>query len=154
LYTCRLKIALSEIKQSKDVINPSFREIILDGLEQRLPPLSAAREPAKVPARGWLRAVREALGLTQGKVAEKAAMKRQSYAQFENAEKKGTISLASLRRAAAAMDCEVVYFIVPRESVAPSYRELAGLLDPASRHLKATDQSMALGIAPGGDHGS
>lgn len=98
--------------------------------------------------------MREALGLTQTKVAKRAAMKRQSYAQFENAEKKGSISLASLRRAAAAMDCEVVYFIVPRESVAPSYRELAGVLDPASRHLQATDHSMALGAPPGKDDGS
>ncbi len=126
----------------------------MEGLEQRLPPLNAARKSAQVPARGWLRAVREAIGLTQSKAAEKAAMKRQSYAQFEGAEKKGSISLASLRRAAAAMDCEVVYFILPRESVARTYGELASLLDPASRHLKATDQSMSLGTAPGKDDGS
>jgi transcriptional regulator with XRE-family HTH domain len=81
-------------------------------------------------------------------------MKRQSYAQFENAEKKGSISMASLRRVAAAMDCEVVYFILPRESVAPTFGELARLLDPASRHLKATDQSMALETPPGKDDAS
>jgi transcriptional regulator with XRE-family HTH domain len=98
--------------------------------------------------------VREALGLTQSRVAERAAMKRQSFAQFENAEKKGSISLASLRRAAAAMDCEVVYFILPRGSVAPTYGELARLLDPASRHREATDQSMALETPPGKDDAS
>jgi predicted DNA-binding mobile mystery protein A len=131
-----------------DVIKAPFREVILEGLEQRLAPLNAARKSAQVPARGWLRAVREAIGLTQCKAAEKAAMKRQSFAQFEAAEKKGSISLASLRRAAAAMDCEVVYFIVPRESVARSFGELASLLDPASRHLMATEQSMSLETPP------
>ncbi len=98
--------------------------------------------------------MREALGLTQSKVADRAAMKRQSFAQFENAEKKGSISLTSLRRAAAAMDCEVVYFILPRESVARTYGELASRHDPDSRHLKATDQSMALEGPPRRDDGS
>jgi predicted DNA-binding mobile mystery protein A len=103
-----------------------------------------------MPARGWLRAVREAIGLTQRQVAAGAAVKRQSYAQFEVAEEQGTISIASLRRAAGAMDCELVYFIVPRESVAGTFAGLARVHDPMSRHLSATDHSMALedGAAP------
>jgi hypothetical protein len=72
------------------------------------------------------------------------AVKRQSYAQFEAAEEKGTISVASMRRAAEAMDCDLVYFLVPRESIARSYVELAQIHDPAAMHLKATDHSMAL----------
>ena len=78
-------------------------------------------------------------------------MKRQSYAQFEAAEEKGAISVASLRRAAAAMDCELVYFILPREAVARTYAGLAEVHDPASRHLKATDHSMALKAGSGQD---
>jgi hypothetical protein len=78
-------------------------------------------------------------------------VKRQSYAQFEAAEEKGAISVASLRRAAAAMDCELVYFILPREAVARTYAGLAEVHDPASRHLKATDHSMALKAGPGQD---
>ena len=92
--------------------------------------------------------MREAIGLTQGRVAGRAAVKRQSYSQFEAAEEKGSISLASLRRAAEAMDCELVYFIVPRESVARTYAGLADIHDPAARHLKATDHSIALGMDP------
>ena len=52
-----------------------------------------------MPARGWLRAIREAIGLTQGQVAARAAVRRQSYAQLETAEERGAISVASLRRA-------------------------------------------------------
>lgn len=106
--------------------------------------LGAARLPAAVPARGWLRAVREAVGLTQVDVATKAGVKRQSYAQFENAEERGSISIASLRRAAEAMDCELVYFVLPREAAARSYAVLAGVHDPMARHLSATDQSMRI----------
>ncbi len=88
--------------------------------------------------------MREAVGLTQSDVAVRASVKRQSYAQFEVTEEKGSISIASLRRAAEAMDCELVYFIIPKESVARSYAELAQLHDPSAMHLRATDQSMAL----------
>lgn len=89
------------------------------------------------------------MGLTQGQVAQRAAVKRQSYSQFEAAEAKGSITVASMRRAAEAMDCELVYFIIPRAGVAGSYTELAQIHDPAARHLKASDHSAALGQRPG-----
>lgn len=97
-----------------------------------------------MPARGWLRAVREAIGLTQGRAAARAAVKRQSYAQFEAAEARGAISIESMRRAAGALDCDLVYFIIPREAVAGTFAGLAQIHDPASVHLKATEHSIAL----------
>jgi predicted DNA-binding mobile mystery protein A len=120
-------------------------KIILQELEGRIQSLNPARSAAGVPARGWLRAVREAVDLTQREVAERAGVRRQSYAQFETAEERGSISIASLRRAAGAMDCELVYFIVPRESVAATYVGLAQVHDPVHRHLRATEHSISLG---------
>jgi predicted DNA-binding mobile mystery protein A len=116
----------------------------LKDLDHRYEALNIARHLATRPARGWLRAVREAIGLTQGEVASKLGVKRQSLAQFENAEEQGAISIASMRRAAEAMDCEFVCFVVPRDSLAGSYGELAKIHDPASQHLKATEHSMSL----------
>jgi predicted DNA-binding mobile mystery protein A len=108
--------------------------------------------PAATPARGWLRAVREALGVTQVEVAAKVGVKRQSYAQFETAEERGSISLASMRRAAGAMDCDFLYFVVPREAVARTFTELARVHDPMAGHLKATEHSISLtGGAADGD---
>jgi predicted DNA-binding mobile mystery protein A len=98
-----------------------------------------------MPARGWLRAVREAVGLTQGSVAARASVKRQSYSQFETAEEKGTITLGSLRRAAEAMDCELVYFLIPKESVSSTYLGLTAIHDPVARQLQATEHSLSLG---------
>lgn len=98
--------------------------------------------------------MREGAGLTQAQVARKAAMKRQSLAQFEIAESKGAITLASLRRAAEAMDCELVYFVLPRSSAASSYAELAQRADGDSKHLEATNQSMALGGDTPTGHGT
>src|ERR1700679_3335808 len=101
-----------------------LRAILLEGLQQKMEALNGARAAALRPARGWLRAIREATGLTQSEVASKMAGKRQSYAQFKHAEEAESISLASLRRASEAMGCELVYFVVPRESVARSFADL------------------------------
>jgi predicted DNA-binding mobile mystery protein A len=116
----------------------------LNELQGRFDALNGARHAAARPARGWLRAVREAIGLTQGEVADKMAVKRQSFAQLESAEEKESITLASMRRAAGAMDCELVCFLVPRESLARSYAELAQVHNPSAAHLKATEHSMSL----------
>jgi transcriptional regulator with XRE-family HTH domain len=69
---------------------------------------------------------------------------RQTYAQYEEAEARGTISLATLERAAAAMDCEFVYFVVPSASSGRSYAELARRRDPAAAHRRATDRTIEL----------
>ena len=52
------------------------------------------------------------------------------------------------------MECEVVYFVVPRVGVAESFAELAARHDPARVHLAATEHLMALeGQAVGGFEG-
>jgi predicted DNA-binding mobile mystery protein A len=119
-------------------------KILRSGLEQRLGPLKEAHASAQRPARGWLRAVREAIGLGQEVVAKKLTIKRQSYAQLETAEERGSITIASLQRAAEALDCELVYFVMPRATIAATYGELAQLHDPLFKHLQASEHSMAL----------
>jgi transcriptional regulator with XRE-family HTH domain len=84
------------------------------------------------------------VGLSQGDVASKMAVKRQSVAQFEAAEERGSISLASLGRAAEAMDCELVYFVVPRGTAARTFSDLARFHDPMAPHADASAHSMAL----------
>ena len=125
-------------------MNNDIRGIVLKGLDQQVGSLQSARAAARRPARGWLRAVREGVGATQAGLAAKLGMTRQSYAQLETAEARGAISLKSLQRAAEALECEVVYFVVPRAAVAGSFAELADQLDPARAHLAATEHSMAL----------
>jgi predicted DNA-binding mobile mystery protein A len=77
--------------------------------------------PRQAPADGWLRQVRRARGVTQQALADALGCKRQACAQLERSEARGAISLYSLRKAAAAMDCELVYALVPRGA-----REVSG----------------------------
>ncbi len=75
---------------------------------------AAVTVPRQAPADGWLRQVRRARGVTQQSLADALGCKRQACAQLERSEARGAISLYSLRKAAAAMDCELVYALVPR----------------------------------------
>jgi predicted DNA-binding mobile mystery protein A len=61
-----------------------------------------------------LRAVREGFGLTLENVGKKLGQSRRRIQEFEDAEANDRITLHSLRRVAAAMDCELVYAIVPK----------------------------------------
>jgi predicted DNA-binding mobile mystery protein A len=118
--------------------------ILRRGLDERISVLKTVSKEAKTPARGWLRAVRDAIALSQAEVSRRLGIKRQSYSDLELAEARGTVSLNSLQRAAEAMDCDLVYFIVPKESIAGTYSELARIHDPEFRHLEASEHSMAL----------
>lgn len=118
--------------------------IVRKGLDERLPVLREATAAAVRPTRGWLRAVREAIGAKQGPIAQRMGVQRQSYARFETNEASGAISLNTLQKAADAMDCDVVYYLVPRPKVAMTYADLARRHDPKFKHLQASEHSMAL----------
>jgi predicted DNA-binding mobile mystery protein A len=100
-------------------------------IDRKLPQLREAADllAASLPTTGWIRALRRSLGLTAAAFGRRLKVKQQSADELEISEKAGTITLASLRRAAAALDADFVYAIVPRkklrETIATRARELA-----------------------------
>jgi predicted DNA-binding mobile mystery protein A len=68
----------------------------------------------RAPKGGWIHAVRQARGLSLGSIAKRMDIHRQNVFQFEKSEERGQILLRNLRRIAAAMDCELIYAIVPK----------------------------------------
>jgi transcriptional regulator with XRE-family HTH domain len=75
--------------------------------------LEAARDAARTPAGGWIRAVREWRGTRQKDLAARLGTQRQAWAQLELSEQRDAISLYSLRKAARALGCDVVCYLVP-----------------------------------------
>ena len=71
----------------------------------------------RIPARGWVRAIREALDMSCTDLGMRLGISRQAVSQLERSEIDGTIQLETLRRAAEAMDCTLVYAIVPNGSL-------------------------------------
>jgi DNA-binding XRE family transcriptional regulator len=77
-------------------MDAKVRNIIRTGLDDQIDPTLRVRDTIRRPAKGWLRAVRTALAIKQERVAERMGVKRQSYAQLEDAEDKRVITLKSL----------------------------------------------------------
>lgn len=83
-------------------------------IQQKLDLFSKLNEP--MPPSGWLKAIRGSLGLTIRQLAERVGVGHGSIAQLEKREPKKKVTLESLESAARAMDCKVIYAIVPIES--------------------------------------
>lgn len=90
-----------------------FRDLRLRQLTRSLSAFEAAKQETR-PQRGWLRAIREGLGLSLENVGKRLGQSRRRIQEFEKAEAEDRITLDSLRRVAAALDCELVYAIVPK----------------------------------------
>ncbi len=128
---------------------PEFRKIRLEQLATTLDKFTAAKQATR-PVLGWLRAIREALGVTQQEVATAAKVKRQSILGFEKAEASDRITLQNLRRVADAMGCELVYAIVPKSGSIQELAERRARMEAAERVL-SVEHTMALeGQASGG----
>ncbi len=125
--------------------SPSFRLIAINSLDS----VRQGLRPVTRPTHGWLLAVRQALGLSRAAVAAPLGVTPSAIQSYEQAEKSDTITLATLRRAAAALDCELVVALVPKGG--RSFADLAAVRDPAQAHLRATEHSMALEAQGSGD---
>jgi predicted DNA-binding mobile mystery protein A len=90
-------------------------ELARKHLERRLSPLRKAE--LMPPPRGWLRAIREALGMTSVQLSERMRVSPSRITALEKAEASGSTTLKSLREAAEAMGCTLVYAIVPTKPI-------------------------------------
>jgi predicted DNA-binding mobile mystery protein A len=98
--------------------------------------------PTRRPPRGWIRALRDALGMTAEQLGERMSVSQPTVQKLEVSEAEDTIQLKTLRRAAEALNCELVYALVPREPLRQTYETAARAL--ARRELRGISHSMAL----------
>ncbi len=94
------------------------------------------------PPKGWVRAIRNALGMTTGQLAHRIGVSQSRIPELEQAEVSGNITLKSLERAAEALGCRVVYAIVPERPLADVVRAQAERV--AGRQMAAVGHSMQL----------
>ncbi len=95
-----------------------------------------------VPSKGWIRAIRDALGMTARQLSERLGVTQQSVARIEKEEMAGSVTIKTMRRIADSLDCIFVYGFVPRTSLEDTIGHQAK--EVASRHLLKASQTMSL----------
>ena len=92
-------------------MSPDQTHLARKNLDRRLSKL--IREAVIVPPFGWVRAIREALGMSPQQLAERLGVTRPRVNTLEKAEVNGSTTIRTMREAAEAMNCTFVYAIVP-----------------------------------------
>lgn len=124
-------------------------ELRIRQIDEALAPLAKLRDLSP-PPEGWTRTIREALGMSLRQLAERAGVSKTTVRSAEVNEAKGTIQMNSLAKLAEAMDCDLVYALVPRHSLRDTLEHRAELV--AERMVERISDSMELeaqGISPG-----
>ena len=95
------------------------------------------------PKRGWVYEIREALGMSSPQLAKRIKVRAaQSVEDMQDYEVSETIKLKTLRKLANALECDLVYALVPREPLQEIRRKRARTV--ASRLVKRVSHSMKL----------
>lgn len=99
--------------------------------------------PLSRPRDGWIRTVREVLGMTQRQLAERMSVAPPTLLRLEKAELDGSTTIKSLNRAASALHCRLVYVLVPESG---SFEELLNqkAREAATRAVEMASASMHL----------
>lgn len=67
------------------------------------------------PPQGWIRSIRNALGMTQAQLAERMSITPQGIQKIETSEEAYTARLETLQEVAHALDCRLSYTLVPNQ---------------------------------------
>jgi predicted DNA-binding mobile mystery protein A len=117
------------------------KRLIQEQLETTLGRLSCMRDVQR-PVKGWLRAIREALGMSGKQFARRLGVSAPWITTLEKKELTGSVTIKTMRQAAEALDCVFVYALVPRDSLGDIVRRRAETL--ARKRLSRVSHSMLL----------
>ena len=119
----------------------NFRKLRAQQIDRIVQPLRSIKLPR--PPKGWIRALREAMDVSSGELAQRLQANRSLASQQEKAEVDDRITLRSLRACADALDCDLVYAFVPRSATIEE--TLAARARAAASHtVRRVEHSMAL----------
>jgi predicted DNA-binding mobile mystery protein A len=122
-------------------MDKQFRDLQIQQMDALLETWRTAQLSAR-PRSGWVRAIRESLGMSAAAFARRLGMTPVGVRKLESAEASDAITLASLRKLAQALDCELQYALVPRNSLQQQVRDRAEMV--AQERLRPIAHSMAL----------
>lgn len=119
------------------------RRLEIDRLDRHLRSFGTAEDSLRVlPPGGWVKTIREALGMSAAQLARRLGVSRAAVYKLEDRETGRNVTLQQLDKAAEALGCEVVYAVVPRQSLEQTIRDRARR--KAEQQLRSANASMGL----------
>lgn len=122
-------------------INKTLMKTQRRNLDEKLKAFAGTRTVLN-PKSGWIKAIREALGMTSQQLAERMGIRQSGVIAVERREVEKTVTLETLQKAARALNCELVYALVPQESLEKIVDEQARI--SAVQILRSTQHTMKL----------
>ena len=123
-------------------MKPEFKDLRIKQLARLMENVSIPRGNQR-PQRGWIAAIREVSGVSLRELASKLGVRHQSVAALEKAEAEDRVTLKHLRQAAEALNCELVYALIPKKGTIRDLAE-AKIREEVSERVLAVEHTMAL----------
>ena len=120
----------------------SNKSLQIQQLNSKMLPFANLQKVAPPPT-GWIKAIRNAIGMSMLQLGKRLSITKQSVQDIERREKDGSISIKALREAARALDMQLIYGFVPNDG------SLEALIDRKAKELatqivQRTSNSMKL----------
>jgi predicted DNA-binding mobile mystery protein A len=120
----------------------TFKDLRLRQVSESLARVAPLATVAR-PRGGWLRAIRTALGMSTRQLAERVGVGQSALSEAELRERDDAITLGTLRKVAAGLECDLVYALIPRSGSLEDVRERRARTI-AERQVARVSHSMAL----------
>jgi predicted DNA-binding mobile mystery protein A len=98
---------------------------------------------AIVPPIGWIKAIRNGIGMSMEQLGKKLSITKQGVMDIEKREKEGAISIKSMQEIAKAMDMKLVYGFVPNAGSLEQMIETRAI-EMATKIVERTSNTMKL----------
>jgi Predicted transcriptional regulator with C-terminal CBS domains len=116
------------------------KNLMRRSLDRKFNAINKIRTLLEKPLQGWVRTIRQALGLSSTQLAIKMGVTQARVAAIEKNEE--SLSITTLRRVAAAMGCRLYYILIPEEKLEISVKKAAA--EKNQKIAKSIIHNMAL----------
>lgn len=95
-------------------MDKKYKRIAREQLDQNIQRLQPLKN-INVPLKGWIKAVRESIGMTSTQLAKRLGVSQPRVTQIEKEEINGSLTINMMRKVAEALNCNYYYSILPQE---------------------------------------
>ena len=125
-----------------------FKQLTRKQLDQKFAPFQGSNL-REVPRGGWAKTIRQALGMTSQALGSRIGIGQSAVSQLEASEEAETITLASLRKLAHGLQCQLVYAMVPESTLdeivrQQAHRRAKSIVESVSSSMELEDQGVSV----------